>query len=139
MVKLFSSEQDRWYAGGTGVFVILAILISAYAWAAGFRPENIPLPDYFILPLAAFRLARLFTFDKITAFIRDYLRSFPTGWRQMLWDILDCPWCAGMWAALITLYIYFLLPGGIIFLSVLALAGAASYLQIIIWKVGREK
>ncbi|MDR3558990.1 MAG: DUF1360 domain-containing protein [Candidatus Pacebacteria bacterium] len=139
MERLLMHKRDQWYVISSVVFLVLAAGLSFLAWSVGIRPENIPLSHFLILILAAFRLIRLFTYDSVTAFIRDYLKQFSTGPREILSNLINCPWCTGVWTALLVSYIYLLIPGGIIFLGILALAGVASYLQIIIWKIGREK
>lgn len=94
--------------------------------------------DFIILSLATFRLIRLVTYDDITDFIRDYLAKFSSGPRKILWHLLDCPWCSGIWMALVVMFLYFVSPFTWYLLLLLAISGVGSFIQIVIWKIGRE-
>jgi len=129
-----------WHAIFSLLFATIVGLLIYNFHTTGRNLKDIPLFDFFILSLATFRLIRLFTYDEIVDFIRDYLgRHRDGGIRENLYDLMDCPWCTGMWMALLVSALYFFTPLSRFFIFVLALAGAASYLQIIIWKIGKEE
>ena len=76
--------------------------------------------------LATCRLARMIVYEKVFGLIR-YLISlylkFPVV--RSLNNLITCPWCTGVWVALIIVDIYYLIPFGnylIIFLAVSAVA-----------------
>lgn len=138
MPKLLEHEQDFWNVISSALFMILATWISWIAVQRGIKIERLPIIHLIILTLATFRLIRLFTYDDVTGFLRNYLANFSTGARRTLFNLIDCPWCSGAWIALIVTYVYVLIPGSIVFFSIMAMAGLATYLQIIIWKVGWE-
>lgn len=124
-------------------------------------PNELPLLDFFILILATFRLVRLFTYDHITSFIREALldvkrvRYAESGEEQIervlsqnslkrtLDRLISCPWCVGVWMALLTVSAYLIFPETWIILLVLAVAGMGSVLQILAnmfgWMAERAK
>ncbi|MFA5841351.1 MAG: DUF1360 domain-containing protein [Candidatus Paceibacterota bacterium] len=114
----------------------------------GKLPTSINLFDFTLIVLATFRLTRLFVYDKITKFVRDwfldgrelttsagdvlFLREKPLdGPRRTMADLLSCPWCAGAWFAPLVAFFYFLTPSAWFVILVLAIAGAASFIQVL--------
>ena len=51
-------------------------------------------------------------------------------------DLLHCPWCIGVWSALIVVFCYFVFPWAWSVIFFLALAGAGSLLQVIANGIG---
>lgn len=111
----------------------------SYLDSSGKLSHKISLFDFFLLAMAVFRLTRLFVYDSVTEGIREYFGRFSSGPRKELSMLINCPWCTGIWMALIILFLYFVHPLFWYFIMILALAGMGSYLQIIIWKIGREE
>jgi hypothetical protein len=138
MGKLYKSEQDLWNSAYSAVFLVLVIGLTYYLKSQGKIVNNIPIFDYFVLILAVFRLIRLFVYDTVMGFLRRYFGEFETGPKKTASDLLSCPWCTGMWMALVVLFIYFVVPYSFLFLLLLSIAGIGSIIQIIIWKIGRE-
>lgn len=138
MPKLIEKEQDFWHFIFSFVFVILTILLIYYLKISGKIRYEIPTLDVFILTMATFRLIRLFTYDDVTGYIRDYLMKFENGPRKTLYYLLDCPWCTGVWMALIVAFLYLAVPYSWIFLLIMAIAGTGSSIQVTIWKIGLE-
>ncbi|MDP3958218.1 MAG: DUF1360 domain-containing protein, partial [bacterium] len=122
-----------------------------------FPPGGIPLLDFFLIVLAIFRLIRLFSYDKITQFLRDFLYDFEElpagraigaggpgdrgegvrvkqkplrGIRRTILELLDCPWCTGVWIALFVVFFYFYTPYFWFPLLILAVSGVATFLQL---------
>ncbi len=99
-----------------------------------------------ILILASFRLTRLIVFDEITAFLRApfFSVSYETtpsgqvirnidihgkGWRYAAGLLLSCHWCVGVWSSIFLVSLYLLVPASLPFHLILAVAGAASFLE----------
>ncbi|HEV7121573.1 MAG TPA: DUF1360 domain-containing protein, partial [Candidatus Paceibacterota bacterium] len=58
----------------------------------------VPLQDLFLITLAIFRLIRLFTYDIITKFIRDwFVNAREDSFLGTLGTLINCPWCTGLW------------------------------------------
>jgi hypothetical protein len=130
------------------LFFLLVIFISLMILAArpqGF-PSSISLFDVILLVLAAFRITRLVVYDKVTRFFREwfvqkkelqrdgktYVEIIPYthGIRATLHELLNCPWCIGMWAALIVTFFYFECPWSWYVILFMAVAGVSSFIQI---------
>ena len=102
--------------------------------------------DLVILVLASYRLTRLIVFDEITSFIRNPFFSvayqenedgellenieFKGGrFRNWIGRLLSCYWCVGIWSSLGIVLLYYFFPTFHILLVILAVAGAAAYVQ----------
>ncbi|MFO7264206.1 MAG: DUF1360 domain-containing protein [Bacillota bacterium] len=99
-----------------------------------------------VLVLASFRLTRLIVYDEITAFLRDpfftvtyeddgtgrvvrHVHLKGTGLRQWLGTLLSCHWCVGIWSSALVVALHWLVPATFPLLCVLAVAGAAAFLE----------
>lgn len=109
----------------TIIFVILLIKATDIIGTEAIHTISRISPFHFIIvALATFRLTRLFVADHITEWLRDlfmekvfvkdelsgntYVRfNKPTkGFRRICTDLLECPWCMGIWMALVSLALY---------------------------------
>jgi hypothetical protein len=149
------NDQNFWNFAFSIFFIIVAtIMIKSVYDTHGALPTSIPLFDCIMLVLATFRLTRLFVYDKITFFIRDmfqhaeeeytqegatYVRKVErrSGPLRTAYELLVCPWCFSIWAALFVAYAYFVrtemfwLP-----IFIFAVSGAASAVQILVNMLG---
>jgi hypothetical protein len=107
--------------------------------------------DLTLISLATFRLTRLFVYDHITTFLRDFFSDKritadgsstfekpQAGVRRTLADLFGCPWCFGTWAALIVTFFYFLTPYAWFPIAVLAVAGIGSLIQLVANLIGHS-
>lgn len=140
------------------LFLLLAIT-GAYIVTEVNGPKTLLQPitpwEFLILTLATFRLTRLFVYDSIMQFFRDFFlekksetkdgRLYITrskskyskfGFKRLFADLLDCPWCTGVWMALIIMFLFYISPYSWPFLVLLSVAGASSFIQISINKTG---
>ena len=134
-----------------GVIVLGMYLL--YAWDVGLEDlTDVSVFEIVLLSLAVFRLQRLLVYDKVAQYIRDLfldlkeekedgivyvVRTKPTkGLRRLFSDLFDCPWCIGVWAAVFTVFLYFLFPWTWPFWLILAIAGASSFLMLSINMIG---
>ncbi len=112
----------------------LALLIGAgyYLAMTGRLIADIPWSDLILLSLATFRLVRLFTYDHITDFLRDWTANARSGtFLGTVKDLLGCPWCTGVWFAALAYFGYALSREMVMpIVLVLAIAGIASLLMI---------
>ncbi|HEY4489380.1 MAG TPA: DUF1360 domain-containing protein [Candidatus Paceibacterota bacterium] len=93
---------------------------------------DIPVRDLVLISLATFRLVRLFTYDIITQFIRDwFVNARPNSFGHTLGALLNCPWCTGLWFSFIVVFFYFATPFSWPIILVLALAALASLMQVL--------
>ena len=117
-----------------------ALAIWAYTWlaASGKLVSFIPAGDFLLMALAIQRLVRLFTYDTITQFIRDwFVGADPRSFMGSLGTLVNCPWCTGLWFSLIVVFFYFATPMIAWYaILVLALSSVGSFLQIIANHIG---
>lgn len=93
---------------------------------------DVPVRDIILLSLAIFRLIRLFTYDQITQFIRDwFVGATPNSLCHSLGVLINCPWCVGLWFSWATVTFYFASIYSWPIILVLALAAVASFIQIL--------
>lgn len=111
-----------------------------------------------ILILATFRITRLFVADKSTQWLRDLclvvtcnkdsatglssmVRTKRTkGIRRVFSEILECPWCMGVWVALLVVVLYVMaieysFVAGWLLLVVFAIAGGAAIVNTFVPKL----
>lgn len=133
------------------VFSAFFILTLAGAiWAIrevnGAFPTSVPIFDFVLLALAAFRVTRLIVYDKIARWFRELfadtrefeedgilyveVKPYGVGMRHTIHDLLQCPWCIGVWSGLIVTFFYFIFPWAWFVILFLAVAGVSSLLQV---------
>lgn len=138
VMGIYDKKEFFWH----NIFSVIYLLMVACALAifayVKKLPSGISAFDFFILSLATFRLIRLFVYDSITEHIRRYLGQFEYGPLKEISDLINCPWCTGIWMALIISFFYFLTAFAWYPTFILALAGAATFIQITIIKIGKR-
>jgi hypothetical protein len=121
-----------WHTFLSLFYVALAVLAFYWLSALGRLAQWIPLSDFILMALAVQRLVRLASYDNITAFVRDWFKGHaPESFMGTLGALINCPWCTGLWFALIVIFFYFLTPDSWYGILLLALASVASYLQLL--------
>lgn len=119
------------------LFATLVVLGFGYLFAVDRVFYDIPTRDLILITLAVFRLIRLFTYDVITQFIRDWFKDAqPETLRHTLGTLINCPWCTGLWFGFLVLFFYFATVYSWPVILLLALAAAGSFLQLIANSVG---
>ncbi len=146
-------DQGVWNFIFSLLFVGLFIAAGWLLFSLGRLPIAISLFDFTLIILATFRLTRLFVYDKVTQFVRDWFvrktvvseeggdmvvvrQPYVRGPLRTLHDLLGCPWCFGVWAALAVVFFYYLTPYAWFVILVLAVAGVATFLQLLSNMVG---
>lgn len=131
--------------------VLLAVEIWLIAYF-GYLPLSIGVFDVILIILATFRLTRLFVYDTVAQFIRDWflektekeengqvmvVRAKPAGGvKRALADLMSCPWCFGLQAAILVVFFYFLTPVAWIIILMLAIAGVSTLFQLLANLIG---
>jgi len=149
MTDEMPKDQTFWNIVAFVIFIVLFVLsflsltdgLRHFHWLYLLGPFDIA-----ILSLATFRVIRLVTFDKITAFARNWFLDLnesgvsvkPTGgFRRTIAELQECLWCTGLWAALLVATLYFSTDMGRFLVVILALAAIGSLLQNASSMVGR--
>lgn len=132
-----NEQQKTWNFLAT-LFYIACLVGLAYLFRLkGITREDFRLGDIALLSVATYRFTRILVFDKIFKFFRDFLKS-----KDKLYfffvirEIITCPWCAGVWVALIMTALYYLVPFGDIFTILLTISGIASFLVVSVNYIG---
>jgi len=132
------NNQGFWNFLSTVIYLSIVSVSVIILDRNGRLSHDVPTFDFIVMSLAVFRLIRLFTYDSVTSYIRDYFGKFEEGPGKTIRNLINCPWCTGVWMALIVFVLYFSNPLFWYLLLILALAGIGSFIQITIWKIGRE-
>lgn len=135
--ELFNKEENRWNGFFTLLYIALVFILSGLVWLVDEKfPKSISLFDFLLLFLATFRLVRLFVYDKVMLFVRDYFASAESGPRKTAGELLNCPWCFGLWAGTFVAFFYFVMPMAWFVILILAVSGLATFVQILANKIG---
>lgn len=113
-------------------FAFLIVVSIVMLSHAGRIFYTVPVRDIVLIALAIFRLVRLFTYDKITQFIRDwFVGAQPNTLRDTFGVLINCPWCIGLWFSWALVTFYFASVYSWPLILILALAALGSLFQII--------
>lgn len=138
------TDQYFWSLVFLIFFTILIIMGSIILDTEARIPlSELKMVDYVLIILASWRLTRLFVSDSITRFFREQFwdvdkvgKSYQlikpkVGPRRALADLLDCPWCFGIWATATITFFYLITPYAVFPVILLALSAVATFLQIL--------
>jgi hypothetical protein len=120
--------------------VFFVLVLAAAVWEmkeirGGFLVSVSPF-DAIMMMFATFRITRLVVYDRITLWFREFFTDRKSAFMTVVADLLQCPWCIGIWAALAVVFFYFVYVWAWSVIFFLALAGAGSLLQVISNAVG---
>jgi len=122
---------DWWNIAFSVFFVFLLYVAFRLVTQSGVTASGISLGDTIIMALATFRLTRLMVYDSITKWVRNLFEDGkPMTFIGTAKTLVNCPWCMGLWFALIVTTVYFTAPILWFFMFVLALSAIASVMQI---------
>ena len=111
-------------------------------------PTTISVFDFVLIVLATFRVTRLFVYDAIMQFVRDWFlrkdvsvtlegvliikrEKYQDGLRRTFSDLFSCPWCTGLQAAVLVVFFYYLSPISWIIILMFAVGGASTFIQLL--------
>jgi hypothetical protein len=121
-----------WYSVLSILFA--ALVVTGYQWleAGGRSIVSIPPGDFLLIALATMRLVRLFTYDIITSFVRNWFAgASPESFLGTLGALVNCPWCSGLWFAALLTFLYFATPVAWYFILILAVSSVATFFQLL--------
>jgi len=129
--------RNFWNVWFTFFFIFLASVAIGWLAAVGRLPETVSLLNAVLIALAVFRLTRLTVYDNITAFIRAWFSgTSPETFRGTIHTLITCPWCIGLWYALVVSFLFFVTPYAWFPIFFLAVAGIATFMQLIANLIG---
>lgn len=145
-----------WNIIATIVFVVVMVKAVDVVGIEAVRIVSHISPYHFLLvSFATFRLTRLLVADHITQWLRDLCMKSVTvndpmtgavfvrcekptkGLRRLVSDLLGCPWCVGVWVAMVVIVLYYiavteLFPVAWIVILVFAIAGAGELVYAVV-------
>jgi len=122
MGKFVKTTDDVWNLAFSAAFVALSGALAVSAGEPSSVFDRVAGWNFLLLSLATFRLVRLFTYDKIFAFVRAGLSESAGGLGRALNSLIVCPWCTGAWTALAVTAAFLATPYSQPILLVLAVA-----------------
>lgn len=152
-IKRAKEDQNFWNFIFS-IFFIGVLMVAVYYMQElrGGYLVSVPPFDALVMSFAAFRITRLIVYDKIARWFRELFASrreyeedgvtyvevapYPSGFRHTVYDLLNCPWCIGVWSALIVVFCYFVFAWAWSVIFFLALAGAGSLIQVVANAIG---
>lgn len=118
-------------------FAVIVLYGVVWLQLHGLLVKAIPWGDYILMALAIFRLVRLFCYDVITKFLRDGLSHAKSdSLFGTIHALLSCPWCTGLWFSFFVVFAYYFTPLAMPVILILALAGVASFVQVLANLIG---
>jgi hypothetical protein len=146
-------DQNAW---NFWLLVLSAVLLAAEIWLLmelGKLPTSIGILDLVLISLATFRVTRLFVYDAIMEFVRDWFlirkvsytsdnelvierRKYPDGGLRAISELFSCPWCFGLQAAMLVVFLYYLSELSWIVILMFAVGGVATFIQLVANAVG---
>lgn len=130
-------------------FVALVFMGAVILETESYRPlSSFETVDFVLISLATFRMIRLFVYDAVTKFFREqfydakkvgkdvFLQKPASGPRRTLADLISCPWCFGAWAAMMVIFFYAFTSYAYFPVVLLAIAGVATFLQLLANMIG---
>ncbi|HET8581013.1 MAG TPA: DUF1360 domain-containing protein [Candidatus Paceibacterota bacterium] len=134
----YEYQRDHALWNPLALIFFLALMIGAFWYLDGFRGflhdlYSLDFLSLTVLSLATLRIIRLFTYDKIMQFFRDFFldegKKPEGGIRRLGAELIECIWCTGMWGALVALFFWYWSPFGTFLVYLLAISAAGSLLQ----------
>jgi hypothetical protein len=127
-----NTRENAWNFASLFLFFALAALTGYFMKAGNIDIRDISTTELIILTLAIYRVTRVVVFEKIFKYFRDFVKANNRVYfMRTLCFIITCPWCAGVWIALIMVVFYYFIPYGVLLVYIMALSGVASFLVML--------
>jgi hypothetical protein len=132
-----NEQQKSWNFLATVFYIVCLVALGFGLQSQGITKEDFGVGDIALMAIATYRLTRILVFDKIFKLFRDFLKSKERlHVFYVIREIITCPWCAGVWVALIVTALYYMVPFGDIFIILLTISGIASFLVVSVNFIG---
>jgi hypothetical protein len=135
-----------WNIVASAFFMILCVVLYFAFAKIDVESLSISLFDIIIIALANHRLVRLFVYDNLTLFIREFFMDLKVvgvddqksyeyvksnnSFKLTIYKLLTCPWCFGVWTVFVSSFFYFNFFEFKIIFVLLAISSLASFLII---------
>jgi hypothetical protein len=154
MQTLRAKEDQNFWNFLFSIFFIIVMALGLWAMREmrGGYLTSVPPFDALLMAFAAFRITRLVVYDKITRWFRELfarktevvrdgttfiqVTPYASGFAHTVYDLLNCPWCIGIWSSALVVFAYFVTDWAWSVIFFLAVAGAGSLIQVIANAIG---
>ncbi|MBW6537864.1 MAG: DUF1360 domain-containing protein [Mariniphaga sp.] len=127
-----NTKENAWNFASLFLFFALAAVTGYFMKAGNIDIREISTTDLIILALAIYRVTRVVVFEKIFKYFRDFVKANNRVYfMRTLSFIITCPWCAGVWIALVMVIFFYFIPFGVLLVYIMALSGVASFLVMV--------
>lgn len=135
-------NDHAWNLGASVFFLFLTALFFVFIrnFGGDYYLYRLGFLDLVIIGMASFRLTRLFTLDKIFSFARAWFFDTNehggmvkpgTGIRRIAAELIECPWCTGLWSGLLSITMYLSGPYLRFLVWLLAVAGVGAIFYVL--------
>lgn len=129
--------NHAWHIIAAIFYITLVACGIIYLAGGGYFARQVGIADFFLMSLAVWRLVRLFTYDAITEFMRQWWKDAPSeSLGGTLHTLLTCPWCTGLWFGMVVVFAYFYTPYAWPVFLILAISVVGSFLQVLTNLIG---
>ena len=132
------------------VFFVFMVVMGAIVLETESRIlfSDLTAVDFILMTLATWRIIQLAVYDHSTRWFREQfydvkkvgkgfaLEKPKVGPRRTIADIMSCPWCFGLWAGAVVVFLYLITPYAFYVALLLAISTVASFLQIMANMIG---
>ena len=130
-------QNHTWSIIASIFYATLLVSGIAYLAVGEYFNREVGTADFLLMSIAVWRLTRLFTYDAITKFIRDwFVEASPSSLAGTLHTLVNCPWCTGLWFGLVVVFFYFFSPFTWPVLLILGISAVGSFFQVLSNYVG---
>lgn len=127
-----NSKENAWNFASLFLFFALVAVTGFLMKEYGHDITAASTTDLIMIALAIYRVTRVVVFEKIFKYFRDFVKANNNPYfMRTLCSIITCPWCAGVWIALVMIVFFFLIPFGQLMVYLMALSGVASFLVMV--------
>lgn len=126
-----------WHIIAAIFYVTIIVCGIIYLAGGGYFNRPVGTADVILMSLAVWRLVRLFTYDAITQFMREWWHeASPDSFGGTLHTLITCPWCTGLWFGMVVVFAYFYTPYAWPVLLILSISVIGSFLQVLTNLIG---
>ncbi|EKE27487.1 MAG: hypothetical protein ACD_3C00198G0001 [uncultured bacterium (gcode 4)] len=126
-----------WHISLFTIYPLLYVVIVGFFYSRNIIITSIWFFDLVMLILATFRVTRLFVYDHITDFFRDFFAKFKSWLGKSISELINCPWCTAVWVSMLLVFLYYLTPLSWLLLLILAIDWAVWFLQVLYKSIAR--
>lgn len=127
---MWTKKSQFWHIVLFLTYPVIYLLLNSYIFIYRLDVASFSVFDIAVLIFAIFRLTRLFVYDWITDFLREFFSEWKSWFSASISELLACPWCMWIWISLLVLVMRSFPVVFMNLLYILALAWIVSFIQL---------